>query len=218
MSAKLLAARSAWRAPARKHQRTWSALMSRFVLPSMSVVRLATAAVVLAVACQTANAQVKPFKVRGGGPAPEGLSPFGADSPHSATGQATHLGRYSGNGVANVLLVRPLHGAARSTGPTRSWRRTETGWPSPMATPTTGPSRWASSSGRHRRGQSLTVFVAEFNPIPAPAPGGFKDVIDGSFIMVATTEPFDLELDEDGFTPPFDYTWEGEGWIEFRKR
>ena len=106
----LLAARSAWRAPARKHQRTRSSLMSRFVLPSTSVVRLATAAVVLALACQTANVQVKPFKVRGGGPAPEGLSPFGADSPHSATGQATHLGRYSGNGVANVLSFNPSTG------------------------------------------------------------------------------------------------------------
>src|SRR5262245_44540429 len=85
--------------------------MIRSLLPSMAAVRLTAAAVVLALACPAASAQVKPFKVKGGGTAPEGLSPLGADSPHSATGQATHLGKYSGNGVLNVLSFNPSTGA-----------------------------------------------------------------------------------------------------------
>jgi hypothetical protein len=36
--------------------------------------------------------------------------------------------------------------------------------------------------------------------------------------MVATTEPFVLDVQEllaDKFTPPFNYTWKGKGWLEF---
>ena len=39
----------------------------------------------------------------------------------------------------------------------------------------------------------------------------------GSFIMIATSEPFPLEINEEGYTPPFAYTWVGEGTIEFSK-
>jgi hypothetical protein len=66
-------------------------------------------------------------------------------------------------------------------------------------------------------GNVTVVFVAEFNPIPAECTGKFKDVIAGSFLMVAVTDPAPLEINGDGFTPPFDYTWEGDGWIEFGK-
>jgi hypothetical protein len=55
-------------------------------------------------ASHAAQSHVVPFKVTGGGTAPEGLSVFGATSPHNATGTATHLGEYSGNeGVAEAL-------------------------------------------------------------------------------------------------------------------
>jgi hypothetical protein len=66
-------------------------------------------------------------------------------------------------------------------------------------------------------GDVTVTFIAEFNPIPELCTGRFKNVIDGSFIMVAVTQPFALQLDENGFSPPFNYTWEGEGWIEFGK-
>jgi len=59
--------------------------------------------------------------------------------------------------------------------------------------------------------------VAEFNPIPSECTGRFKNVVDGSFIMVAVSEPFELQLDEDGFTPPFNYTWEGKGWLKYNR-
>ena len=59
--------------------------------------------------------------------------------------------------------------------------------------------------------------VDEFNPVPAKCTGKFKDVIDGSFIMLAVTEPFPLVIDADGFTPPFEYAWIGEGSLTFKK-
>jgi hypothetical protein len=193
--------------------------MNRFVLPSASVVRLTAIAVVLALACPAANAQVVPFKVTGGGPAPEGLSPFGADSPHSATGNATQLGKYSGNGVANVLSFNPITGAGTFHGSytfvaANGDKLAFTYGDTANGAEQVGEFQLYPAGG----GNVYVVFVAEFNPIPAECTGRFKDVIDGSFIMVATTEPFPLVLDQDGFTPPFDYTWQGQGWIEFSKR
>jgi hypothetical protein len=179
---------------------------------------LTAAAVILALVCPALNAQVVPFKVTGGGPAPEGLSPFGADSPHSATGNATHLGKYSGNGVANVLSFNPVTGAGTFHGhytfvAANGDKLAFTYGDTANGAEQVGEFQLYDAGG----GKVYVVFIAEFNPIPAQCTGRFKDVIDGSFIMVATTEPFVLELDEDGFTPPFDYTWEGEGWIEFRR-
>ncbi len=33
--------------------------------------------------------------------------------------------------------------------------------------------------------------------------------------MLAVTDPFPLVIDEEGFSPPFDYEWQGLGWLEF---
>jgi hypothetical protein len=193
--------------------------MFRALLPTASAARLTAAAVALALVCPAANAQVVPFKVTGGGPAPEGLSIFGADSPHSATGQATHLGKYSGSGVANVLSFNPATGEGTFHGhytfvAANGDRLAFTYGDTNNGAKQAGMFQVHDAGG----GEVFVVFIAEFNPIPAQCTGRFKDVIAGSFLMVATTEPFELELDKDGFTPPFDYTWEGQGWIEFRKR
>jgi hypothetical protein len=190
--------------------------MFRSLLATASAARLAAAAVLLALACPAANAQVVPFKVTGGGPAPDGLSPFGADSPHSATGNATGLGKYSGNGVANVLSFNPLTGAGTFEGVYTFVAANG----DKLACTYGDTDNGAEQVGEFQlydagAGMVYAVFIAEFNPIPAQCTGRFKDIIDGSFIMVATTEPFPLVLDADGFTPPFDYTWEGKGWLEF---
>ena len=63
-------------------------------------------------------------------------------------------------------------------------------------------------------GSFIAVFVAEFNPVPAKCTGRFAKVTDGSFIMVATSEPFFLLATT---TTPFAYSWEGEGTLTFRK-
>jgi hypothetical protein len=59
-------------------------------------------------------------------------------------------------------------------------------------------------------GEFIAVFTAEFNPVLKKCTGRFTKVIDGSFIMVAVTEPFVL-----GATDPVAYTWQGKGWLEF---
>jgi len=163
----------------------------------------------------SALAQIVPFKVTGGGTAPDGLSVFGDDSMHNATGTATYLGKYSGNeGIANVISLEGLEGEFQGT----------------FVFVAANGDRLACTYGDKDNGAEvqgtfslmpvddgkfIVVFLAEFNPIPGASTGRFEDVINGSFIMLAMTEPITLDLDDDGFTVPFNYTWEGEGWIEF---
>ena len=64
-------------------------------------------------------------------------------------------------------------------------------------------------------GEATVEFVAVFTPDPVKCTGRFAKVIGGGFTMIATTDPFELTLDAEGFTPPFHYTWEGEGSLEF---
>ena len=56
----------------------------------------------------------------------------------------------------------------------------------------------------------MTVWVAEFTPA-AGSTGRFANVIGGSFIMTAVTDPFAL-----GDTD-IAYTWEGSGTLVFRR-
>jgi hypothetical protein len=54
-----------------------------------------------------AQAQMKPFKITGGGPAPDGISLIpGVPAIHYPTGQATELGRYSWVGMLRLLPDR----------------------------------------------------------------------------------------------------------------
>lgn len=190
--------------------------MIRNVQLSIVVVRMLALVAILALASPRAEAQVVPFNVEGGGPAPEGLSIFGTASPHSATGTATHLGEYSGNGFANVVTFDPVmfNGtfkgtfvfvAANGDKLACTYGDTDNGAKLP------GSFQIFDAGG----GNVTVVFIAEFNPVPAKCTGRFENVVDGSFIMVAKTEPFPLVLSATGFTPPFNYTWKGAGWLEF---
>jgi hypothetical protein len=185
----------------------------------VAAARWIAAAVVLVLACSVANAQVEPIKVTGNGPAPEGFSPLpGADSPHSATGIATHLGKYSGNGVATVDSFDFFTGSGTFHG-----RYTFVAPNGDELAVTYGDTdNGAAQVGEFQlydagEGMVYVVFVAEFNPIVAQCTGRFQNVIAGSFLMVAMTDPFPLQLNEQGFTPPFRYSWEGSGWLEFRR-
>ena len=62
----------------------------------------------------------------------------------------------------------------------------------------------------------MAVFLAEFNPDCEKSTGRFKRAVDGSLIMLAVSEPFELVLDDQGFSPPWDYTWVGKGWLKFK--
>ena len=57
-----------------------------------SVVPVAVLAAVLALACQGAQAQVRPFQIVGAGVAPEGIPLPPNSGPHWAVGEATGLG------------------------------------------------------------------------------------------------------------------------------
>jgi hypothetical protein len=193
--------------------------MIRSVFPSSAAVRLTAAAVALALVPRPAEAQVKPFAVVGGGPAPQGVSIFGADSPHSASGVGTFLGRYTGDqGVFNALSFDPVTGAGTFEGSfvfvaangdklACTYGDTDNGAAQP------GVFQVVDAGG----GMVRAIFLAEFNPVPAQSTGRFRNVVDGSFLMLAASEPFPLVIGANGFTPPFDYGWVGSGWLEFRR-
>jgi hypothetical protein len=161
-------------------------------------------------AAHASQSHLVPFKVTGGGTAPEGLSLFGAASPHNSTGTATQLGKYSDNeGVAEVLsfdlatLTGTFHGSFVFVAANGDRLACNYGGPGTFAVTLT------------ESGEAIVEFVAVFTPDPARCTGRFAKVIGGGFTMIATTDPFDLTFIAEGFTPPFHYTWEGDGSLEF---
>ena len=162
----------------------------------------------------------KPFKVSGGGIAPEGLRPPGEVTTHLIDGTATHLGRHSGEGNFDILSLD-------------------------FTSPTTLGGTFASHDpcvfiaangdelvcyyGREDKGAEevgeieITIlditedgflvdafFIAEF--VVQPESTGRFAGGSGSWIMYAQTEPFIL-----GSSEPVAYTWEGEGAITIAK-
>jgi hypothetical protein len=181
------------------------------------VVVLLAFASVLACSQGPARAQVvKPFKITGGGPVPDGLSLIpGVPAAHYATGQATELGRYSCVGMFTLLQFTGQFTAEFSSKPYCIFTAAN----GDVLAMTYG------DVGNHAAGPgevtltpvgdgSVTaVFIAEFNPVPTKCTGRFAKLTGGSFIMTAKSEPFFLGTDR---TTPFNYTWEGEGSLEFR--
>jgi len=179
-----------------------SKLFSKSV--SMSIAFLAAA---LLAECQPVQAQVKPFKITGGGIAADGL-PLTLDTPapHNAVGNATELGKYSAEGFFQLdAFIDPLDADFSSSQPcvfiAANGDRVEFDYAGTVELFTND-------------GVTFTaVFTATFTPVLTPGAntGRFSKVIGGSFVMVATTAPFMFgELN-------VPYTWEGEGTLEFRK-
>lgn len=158
-----------------------------------------------------------PFEVSGGGPAPNGLPLFpGGTGQHFATGEATRLGNYSGSAVFEF-------GAFTNNDPTTGTGTFSSAEPFIFTAP--NGDQIAFDYGEENPG-SFTVmpqggdlavieFVAEFTLDPTQSTGRFAKYSEGSFIMVATTEPMSPFPDDNGFSTPFNYTWVGEGSISF---
>src|SRR5262245_44923966 len=171
----------------------------------------------VASAAHHADTHVVPFRVTGGGYAPLGLPVLpGSMAPHTATGTATHLGRYSGDEGRFELLTLDL---ATGTGTFRGsyvfvaadGDRLAMNYGADPA----NPGRFTLTPvGDGRR---VALFVAEFTPAPGQSTGRFARFTGGSLTMLATTEPFVPMPDAQGYTPPFAYTWAGEGSLEFRR-
>jgi hypothetical protein len=166
-------------------------------------------------AAPDAGSRVVPFRVSGGGTAPNGLPLFpGGSGPHNATGTATHLGQYTGEGTFTLLTLDPstLTGTFTGSFVFVAANGDRLAFDYGAATPGTFTVTPTSD------GKVVVQFVAVFTPDPAASTGRFADVTGGSFTMVATTEPFVLQPNELGYTVPFAYTWAGDGWVEFAKR
>ena len=176
------------------------------------------ALVVVGLAAGPAGAQVVPWKVAGSGSGPNGFSITGGDTPYSVSGRATHLGNYTGSGNAQSLSFDPQTGSG-------TFRGTYTFVAAngdKLACTHGDTDNGAEQAGTYQvypaaDGQVYVVYVAEFNPIPDQCTGRFKNVVDGSLIMTATSEPFDLTIDANGYTPPFSFSWEGTGWLKFQR-
>jgi len=185
------------------------------------VVPLVALVAILSLASNRAEAQVKPFKVNGGGNAPEGLSliPFDA-SPYTMSGTATHLGKYSGFGIAYVTDDVPgtLPPGAASNGSFSG------GFVFVAANGNRLVCEHTGTFAVYPEGDGgfYAIFDAIFSPASLAigettyeSTGKFTNV-DGSFRMIATTESFDIDF-ENFVTSEFDLSWVGEGSLDFPK-
>ncbi len=186
-----------------------------------AVVALLALVAVLTLACDRAEAQVKPFKVKGGGNAPEGLSVVGGVSPYTVSGTATHLGKYSGLGVAQVTGMDEV-----PTDPDAIFTGSFTGgFVFVAANGDRLVCKHPGTFGVYSDGQGgfFAVFDAIFTPTSLTiddttyeSTGRFANV-SGGFRMIAITESFTIDL-EVGATTAFDFKWEGEGSFSFPKK
>lgn len=183
---------------------------------------VAASVLALALGQGQARAQVsKAFKVSGAGVAPEGLPLPGQDPrSHWIVGEATHLGRHTGEGAVRTDSAAPDLPNGVITG--------EFGSATPFVFTAADGDKLATWYGRTDHGASTpgtfeltvlgvedgmllveAVWVAEFVVDPAASTGRFAGVT-GSWVMVARSEPFLL-----GSSDPLGYWWEGEGRLTF---
>lgn len=169
----------------------------------------------------TAVAQVQPFRVNGSGDTfGEGLSVVGEPGIHNAAGFGISLGQYTGDeGIFQSLSFDPATGSGTFRGSfvfvasngdrlVCTYGDVDNGAAAPgdyFAVPA-------------ENGLAQIVFCAEFNPLVTECTGRYRNLVGGSVQMLAMTAPFLLVIDENGKTPPFEYSWEGSGYLEYARR
>jgi hypothetical protein len=163
------------------------------------------------------DTRVVPFKVNGGGTAPDGLPVFpGGTAEHNATGNATHLGKYTGDeGLFELLSIDPATGTGTFRGSFVFVAANGDRLAMDYGADPDNPGRFTLTP--QAGGKVVARFVAEFTPDPSRSTGRFANVTGGSFIMIATSKPFDPTPNAEGYTQPFAYTWQGQGTLEFGK-
>jgi hypothetical protein len=169
----------------------------------------------VALTSSRAEAQVKPLKITGGGYAPDGISLIPhTPAPHSATGNATELGNYTGEGWFQILDYTGPATAEFSSAPNFVFVAANGDH---LAMTYGDTSNGAAEPGQvtlvpNSDGSLTAIFVAEFNPDLPNCTGRFAKLTGGSLIMLAVSDPFFI----DGFsTTPFNYTWSGSGTLTF---
>ncbi len=182
------------------------------------VVSMVAVVATLSMLSYDAQAQVKPFKIKGEGVAPIGL-PFPGQParPHIVDGTATHLGKHDGAGSIQTNTVVPqLDGSFTGTFGSGA-PFVFTGANGDILSCNYGKSVSPSTLGSFtlipvgEPGVYMAIFVAEFVPISANCTGKFQGVT-GGWVMYAATEPFVL-----GSSDPIEYAWEGSGELAFKK-
>ncbi|HZU37493.1 MAG TPA: hypothetical protein VFA18_16350 [Gemmataceae bacterium] len=176
----------------------------------------AALAITLAFGLSRAHAQSKPFKIKGTSYAPDGISliPYTA-APHSTTGQATELGKYTGEGWFQILEYTSATTASFSSAPNFVFVAANGDH---LAVTYGDTDNGAAQSGEvtltpNEDGSFTASFVAEFNPDLPNCTGRFAKLTGGSWIMYAESDPFFILGNS---TTPFGVTWHGEGTLEFK--
>jgi hypothetical protein len=183
--------------------------MQILLIPMLSL------AAVLSTAASRADAQVKPFKIKGGGVAPAGLSVVpGVAAPHWAVGEANELGKYYGDGFFNITGPAPNPNplqASFSSAPYFTFAAAN----GDLLVVTYGKGGTGLVTLTPINATTFTArFVAEFNPVPDLCTGRFKGVT-GGWIMIAQSSPFTFVSATN--SSAFTYTWQGEGTLTFPK-
>jgi hypothetical protein len=157
--------------------------------------------------------RVVPFQITGGGYAPGGLPLIpGVSGSHNATGQATFLGKYTGEGTFTLgsLNIDPKTGAVTGT------------FHGSFVFVAANGDRLAFNYGVGNTGKlsgqispdgkavTNVTFDAIFTVDPANCTGRFADVVGGSFRMIAHSSSLSL-IPGSPTTAPFNYTWSGVG-------
>jgi hypothetical protein len=173
-----------------------------------------TQATAIASVIHNADSRVVPFMISGSGYAPQGLPEFpGGTATHTATGTATELGKYTGNGLFQLLSLDPATLTGTFEGSFTFVAANGDKLAMNYGANPSNPGAFALMPAGN--GQFVAVFVAEFTPDPAQSTGRFANVIGGGFTMVATSESFALSSGVPGYTTPFAYTWQGAGSLVF---
>ena len=176
----------------------------------------------LTLACHEVQAQVKPFKISGAGIAPSGLPlPGQLAREHWSVGNATHLGRYTGDGAVKTDSAFPQPNGTIIG---------QFGSGSPYVFTAANGDELVCFYGLTGEGATepgafeLTIlgvtpdgnlivearFIAQFVPKSELCTGKFAGVT-GGWVMYAWTEPFVL-----GSSDPIAYWWEGNGALTFK--
>ncbi len=163
-----------------------------------------------------ADAHAQPFKIDGGGPAPQGLPLVpGTSAPHQATGNANYLGHYTSNGLFTLgsVAISPT-GAVTGTFQGTCVFVAANG--DHMAT-TYGDGFTGTFTGQlNATGTAVDNlrFDAVFKVDPVNSTGRFAGAT-GSWRMIANASEVSLIYTTPGYTAHFNYTWSGSGSITF---
>jgi hypothetical protein len=168
---------------------------------------------------------VKPFRINGGGPAPEGLplDPRLPAGPHRATGNAIGLGRYTGEGEFSLAAPLEISESGAVTGTFHGTFVFVAANGDRLATiyGEGGTGTLTGQLSQDAEGNPVVIdveFDAFFTPDPDNSTGRFANVVGGGWTMIAKSESIPLPTDGGGYTAPFDYTWTGTGTLEYAKK